>query len=302
MTIQSSLTKGTALLRGANIDTPALDAGLLLAEVLHTDKAGLILHAPETIAEEDADKFQRLINCRLDGEPIAYILGRKEFRGLDFTISPDVLVPRPDTEALVEAAIKELGNVLAGSNFPITVLDLCTGSGAIAIALKNECPSLNVWASDISEASLKIARANAARLLNDKAVHFIRADLFSPFKNSLAPDISFPKNFGLIVSNPPYIPSAEIEGLAKEVRMEPRLALDGGLDGLDLIRKIAERAGQHLADSGILLMEADPRQMDAIHGILLHNGFRDLRLYKDLAGLDRVIGGTFGRDRKDGKG
>jgi release factor glutamine methyltransferase len=182
------------------------------------------------------------------------------------------------------------------------VLDLCTGSGAIAIALKNECPCLEVWASDISEAGLSIARANCARLLHENAVHFVRADLFQPVQNPSNPNVPYPKNFTLIVSNPPYIPSAEIEGLSKEVRREPRLALDGGSDGLDLIRKIVNEAGQYLADNGSLLMEADPRQMDAICAILINHGFTDVRFYKDLAGLNRVIGGTFRRDRKDGKG
>jgi release factor glutamine methyltransferase len=288
MTIQEALTKGITRLSTAHIDTPALDAGLLLAEVLHTDKAGLIIHGPDPITEENHKNFLNLINRRIAGESIAYILGRKEFRGLDFTVSPDVLVPRPDTETLVEAAIKELG-----PDQDKTVLDLCTGSGAIAIALKNECPGLEVWASDISEAGLNIAKTNCVRLLHNKAVHFVRADLFA--------NETFPKNFTLIVSNPPYIPSAEIESLAKEVRSEPRLALDGGSDGLDLIRKIAGEARQHLADNGILLMEADPRQMDAICGILLDNGYRDVRLYKDLAGLDRVIGGTLRKERNHGK-
>jgi release factor glutamine methyltransferase len=295
MTIQEALTDGTGRLRNAHIDTPALDAALLLAEVLHTDKAGLIIHASVTITKENHEKFRSLINRRLAGESIAYILGQKEFRGLNFTVSPDVLVPRPDTETLVEAAIKELGSVRdrTDSNSFAVILDLCTGSGAIAIALKNECPGLEVWASDISEASLNIAKANSARLLHDNAVHFVRADLFT--------NAPFPKNFDLIVSNPPYIPSTEIESLTKEVRMEPRLALDGGPDGLDIIRKISVGAGQYLADNGILLLEADPRQMDAIRGILLSNGFRDLRLYKDLSGLDRVIGGTLREEKSDGK-
>jgi release factor glutamine methyltransferase len=302
MTIQETLTKGTALLRGAAIDTPVLDAGLLLAEVLHTDKTGLILHAPETILEEDNEKFQKLTDRRLAGEPIAYILGRKEFRSLDFIVSPDVLVPRPDTETLVEAAIKELTSFHNNTNLntSITVLDLCTGSGAIAIALKNECPSLEVWASDISEAALSIARANCARLLHENAVQFIRADLFQPLQNSPVSGSSFPKNFTLVVSNPPYVASAEIESLSKEVRREPRLALDGGADGLDLIRKIAGEAVQYLADNGMLLMEADPSQMDTIRDILLNNGFNDVRLYKDLADQNRVIGGTLRREIKDG--
>ncbi|AEF80979.1 peptide chain release factor N(5)-glutamine methyltransferase [Leadbettera azotonutricia] len=304
MTIQNSLTIETARLRAAHIDTPALDAGILLAEILHTDKAGLILHGPDSIPEGDNENFRSRINRRLAGEPVAYILGRKEFRGLDFTVSPDVLVPRPDTETLVEAALQELDSVQSGadSNSRISVLDLCTGSGAIAIALKNECPGLEAWASDISGAALSIARANCARLLHDNAVHFIQADLFQPFQNPSSPNAAFPKQFTLIVSNPPYIPSAEIGGLAKEVRMEPSLALDGGRDGLDLIRRIAREAGHYLKDNGILLMEADPRQMDAIRGILLDNGFREPRLYKDLAGLDRVISGTLNRESKDGTG
>jgi release factor glutamine methyltransferase len=216
------------------------------------------------------------------GECTAYILGRKEFRCLDFTVTPDVLVPRPETETLVEAALA-LGN---GQN--LTVLDLCTGSGAVAIALKYESPSIELYASDISPKALTIARENARRILGTRGIiHFLEADLFTPLTLS-----RFPGSFSLITVNPPYIASGEIATLAREVRGEPLLALDGGEDGLSLIRRIITEAPAFLLPGGSLLMEADPRQMALITLILKEKGYRDIRTYQDLSGQDRVITGV----------
>jgi release factor glutamine methyltransferase len=205
---------------------------------------------------------------------------------MDFVISPDVLVPQPDTETLVEAALAALPQT--PGERPV-LLDLCTGSGAVAIALKHEVPSLEVYAADISPKALAIARENASRLLKKDGhipgdtVHFLEGDLFEP-----VPRI----RFDLITANPPYVPSAEIPGLSREVRFEPLLALDGGNDGLDLIRRILERSPAFLRSGGRLLMEADPRQMPEIALILEKKGYRRLRLHRDLSGLDRVIEGT----------
>jgi release factor glutamine methyltransferase len=216
------------------------------------------------------------------GECTAYILGRKEVRGLDFTVTPDVLVPRPDTETLVEAALA------IGKGQYLAVLDLCTGSGAVAIALKHESPSMEVYASDISPKALTIARENARRILGTgEIIHFLEADLFTPLSLS-----RFPRPFSLITANPPYIASGEIAGLAREVRGEPLLALDGGEDGLGLIRRIITEAPAFLLPGGSLLMEADPRQMALITLILKKKGYRDIRTYQDLSGQDRVIMGV----------
>jgi release factor glutamine methyltransferase len=287
MTIREALTEGKARLREHGIESPGLDASLFLAFILKTTREKLILRDTEPLDESQTVDFSRLLDRRLAGECTAYILGRKEFHGMDFTVTPDVLVPRPDTETLVEAALTISNEELEIRN----VLDLCTGSGAVAIALKHELPSLEVYASDISAKALAIARENARRLLgNDEAIHFLEGDLFESLlifsgQRSAA-------CFSLIVSNPPYIASNEITNLAPEVRGEPRLALDGGADGLDLIRRIIAEAPARLLPGGSLLMEADPRQMAIITLILEKKGYRNIRLYQDLSGQDRVIAGV----------
>jgi release factor glutamine methyltransferase len=224
------------------------------------------------------------------GECAAYILGFKEFWGLDFAVNPDVLVPRPDTETLVEAALAALFPA-AKTGRPLALLDLCTGSGAVVIALKHELPFLEVYATDISARALAVARNNAERLLGGgktrpaaaEPVHFLEGDLFEPVPRM---------GFDLITANPPYVPSAEIPRLPREVRLEPPLALDGGADGLDLARRIAGDAPAFLKSGGRLLMEADPRQMSALALILKKKRYRDLALHRDLSGLERVIEGA----------
>jgi release factor glutamine methyltransferase len=176
-----------------------------------------------------------------------------------------------------------------------SVLDLCTGSGAVAIALKHERPGLAVYASDISPAALAIARGNAARLLGDNAVTFIQSDLFAAFRDppenaKTGPD-TLPRRFNLIVSNPPYVPSAVIPTLSSEVQREPHLALDGGNDGLTFIRKIITESRDYLAPGGALLLEADPQQMETIAGILAVQGYIGVKKYKDLSSRPRVIFG-----------
>jgi release factor glutamine methyltransferase len=339
MTVRETLVEGTALLTSSHIDTPALDASLLLAEVLgegRIDRARLILMYPDSISDGARHRFKELQNRRLAGDSVAYILGRKEFRGLEFTVSPAVLVPRPDTETLVEAALlgcEKLTAALgdsptpAGNNSPpaagsipghgLRLLDLCTGSGAVAIALKHEVPGLEVWAADISEKALKLARINAERLLGQPVeqqqttlplkagamppfgaqspsrLHFIRSDLFARLQSCrwLLRRQCIPERFHLITANPPYVGSAEIEALPIEVKREPRLALDGGADGLDIIRRLIAGAPEHLYPGGGLLLEADPRQMKELYRELETKGFKGIQTYRDLSGAERVISG-----------
>jgi release factor glutamine methyltransferase len=262
------------------VESPGLDAALLLAFVLTTTREKLILMDTEPLDGAAAEEFGRALERRIGGECAAYILGHREFWGLDFAVTPDVLVPRPDTETLVEAALAVLSR--AGKDPPPALLDLCTGSGAVAIALQHESPRLKVYAADISPKALAIARKNAERLLADSPC-FLEGDLFEP-----VPKI----RFDLITANPPYVPSAEIPLLPRELRFEPPLALDGGADGLDLIRRIAEDAPAFLRSGGRLIMEADPRQMPAIARILTKKGYRDIRLHQDLSGADRAIEGA----------
>jgi release factor glutamine methyltransferase len=297
VTVREALTEGSAALKSACLASPALDASLLLAELLGVGRASLAARGPDPLPAESTAAFRRLIERRLGGECVAYILGRKEFRGLDFAVHPAVLVPRPDTETLVEAALETMrerraargGEPAAGA---LNVLDLCAGSGAVAVALKHEMPELEVWAADISGEALETAKANAARLLPRNRytpIRFRQGDLFDAL--SSAPECPGGYSFALIVSNPPYVPGAEIQNLSPEVQKEPRLALDGGGDGLDIIRNIIAGAPDFLCPGGALLLEADPSQMRAAAGLLETNGFIDIKTYRDLSNNERVIGG-----------
>jgi len=307
MTIREALAEGTASLAAAGIETPGLDSSLLLAEVLNTSRSKLTAAAHDNISEALVATFRQLIKRRQSGECTAYILGRKEFYGLEFQVNPSVLVPRPDTETLVETAInreqgarskeqragskeQRISNKAEMGKQPFRVLDLCTGSGAIAIALKHTMPELEVWATDISAEALETAKTNAARLLPPDSIRFLQGDLY----NALLPDSLFllpPSSFLIIISNPPYVPTTDIPSLPPEVRMEPALALDGGNDGLDKIRKIVSRAPEFLCSGGCLLLEADPRQMAAITDLYEKAGFSDIQTHADLSGRERVISG-----------
>jgi release factor glutamine methyltransferase len=330
VTVQQALAQATARLKAAGIGSPGLDASLLLGEVLGLDRAHLFLARPDPLPGDARRRFDKLLERRMAGECTAYILGRKEFRGLEFAVNPAVLVPRPDTETLVEAALEFLDqkggspplragqgpalppqrgarpppaggtaggppqrppdpavSTAPGLESPYRLLDLCTGSGAVAVALKNEAPGLEVWASDISPEALETARCNALRLLGTPTapgalpIAFILSGLFA----------EIPGRFHLITANPPYVESSAIPGLPVEVRGEPLLALDGGPDGLRLIRRIIAEAPEHLYPGGGLLLEADPRQMKAAGIELEKHGFKGIQTYRDLSGAERVIGG-----------
>ncbi|MDR0444529.1 MAG: peptide chain release factor N(5)-glutamine methyltransferase [Treponema sp.] len=307
MTVREALTESAGTLKKVGIETSSLDASLLLAQVLGTNRTALASCGADQLSQEILAAFQSLIDRRKNGECTAYILGKKEFRGLEFFVNPSVLVPRPDTETLVEAAIERIRSGERGvGGEPIRVLDLCTGSGAIAVALKHEMPALEVWATDISAEALETAKANAARLLGDNSINFYLGDLFEPFSaTSHSPlpahcslftahcSLLTADRFSLIVCNPPYIPSDDIKTLSVEVQKEPRLALDGGKSGLETIKQVINGAPDYLSQGGMLLMEADPRQMKDIAVLLEKRGFSCLQLYKDMSDFERVIGGVY---------
>lgn len=309
MTIRETLNKGTELLsiprESSHIDTPALDAALLLAETLHIRREDLIINAGDTVGEKKYTDYTRLLKRRVEGECVAYILGRKEFYGLEFLVNKSVLVPRPETETLVEAAvnildsIEKLNDIDAANAEPLKVLDLCTGSGAAAIALKYTRPQTEVWAADISPEALAVAKTNCERLITlcvtrnithsvahdvahnagkTRSIHFVESDLFCAIND----------RFHLIMTNPPYVKPEDIKALPPEVQGEPLLALDGGKDGLDIIRRIIKEAPAHLLPKGMLLMEADPRQMSEIKKLLENNHFENIKIHKDLTN-ERVI-------------
>ena len=290
MTIREALNEGIRQLSrpcpGALIQTPGLDASLFMACTLAVRREELIIRENEQINENDRIKFANLIKRRINGECTAYILGKKEFYGLEFTVNPAVLVPRPETETLVESAIEICKSLQKEITSEISVLDLCTGSGAAAIVLKHEIPEIRVSASDISAEALAVACENSIKLLGkgegrDDPVNFIKSDLFENINS----------RFHLIVSNPPYVKSGDIGKLAPEVRQEPLFALNGGKDGLAIIRRIIGESPDHLYQGGYLLMEADPRQMNEIKTLMETNGFRECRIIKDLSGNARVLKG-----------
>ena len=305
MLIREAYAQGSADLKFAEIPTPALDSSLILAHVLKTNRTSLVAKGMDTISAKDCEKFCSLIERRALGECVAYITGKKEFRGLEFEVNKSVLVPRPDTETLVEVILEEFLPRTGTANFQfdgsftnkheqekIKVLDLCTGSGAVAISLKNEAPELEIYATDISPDALDTAKKNSEKLLGKNKVNFHLGDLFQALPDSLT-SASSQEFFSLIISNPPYVPSAEIETLSAEVRNEPRIALDGGKDGLDIIKRIINDAPDYLTDGGYLLLEAAPHQMEEISILLAKRGFKSIQLNKDLSGTNRVIGGSF---------
>jgi len=290
MTVREAIAEGKRALKSpcfkALITTPDLDASLLLAKALRLSKEELIIYGETILSEDEHKKFMELLERRISGECVAYILEKKEFRGLEFFVNPSVLVPRPDTELLVEAVLEKerLWNKIGAGGETIRALDLCTGSGAIAISLKNEMPGLEVWAADISAEALETAKTNAGRYQMTESIRFYQGHLFEALPAKL--------KFHVIVSNPPYIPSAEIERLPPEVQREPRLALDGGKDGLGIIREIIAHAPDYLEPRGTLLLEAGPEQMKSVSQTLEKNRFINIKTYNDLSGLERVIEGS----------
>ncbi len=257
------------------IESARLDAELLATRAFSRSRVELYTHYDQPLDETELASYRALVQRRLSGESVAYILGNKEFWSIDFAVDARVLVPRPDTETLVEQALE----LLAKLDKPCRVADIGTGSGAIAIALKKERPDDEVFAVDASPDALAVAQANAARL--NLPVTFLQGDLVS----------SLPGRFALIVSNPPYIPTAEIDTLSAEVRGEPRMALDGGADGLDLVRRLVGGAVAFLADDGWLAMEIGAGQAEAAMGVLRGAGYRELGSRRDLAGVERVVFG-----------
>ena len=260
-------------------DTPFLDACLILAHCMGISRERLFSKFPEA-ASDIPPTFKESWSRRLSGESVAYIVGAKEFFGREFLVDRRVLVPRPDTETLVMAAL-EIGDTLVapGVARKLRLHDVCTGSGAVAISIAAERPAWSVSASDISPAALDVARLNAGRLL-DKAMPTILADLMEGIEGP----------FDIITANPPYVPTDETAALLAQGWKEPTLALDGGPDGLAIMPRLIRQAGAALVPNGFLLVEADALQIKCVHDMFVEEGFCDSRVWKDLAGLERIIG------------
>jgi release factor glutamine methyltransferase len=262
---------------------------LLLCHVLGIDRAALFLRRSneDELCGADRARYERLASRILDGEPLQYVTGESYFMGHRFAVNPAVLIPRPETEVLCDMAIRELTALAEGSKEP-RILDLCTGSGALAISIALAVPKAHLTASDISADALAVARMNAQALGAAARIHFIKSDLFADLQdenNAGAPR----KCYDMIVTNPPYIPTSDIADLQIEVcGHEPFLALDGGADGLDFYLRIATDAGAFLTDGGILLTEIGADQGAQVKATLEAAGFLEVSVFQDLAGRDRI--------------
>ena len=259
------------------LNVAALEAQILLAHTFNKSRTYLLAHPEVTLHEVALSAFAALLQRRLKGEPLAYILGRREFYGLEFYVTPDVLIPRPETELLVELAL-----ALMPDQQPIQVLDLGTGSGAIALAIAKLRPCAVVTAVDSAPKALKVAQRNADRLALSN-VRFIESDWFRGLNHS-AP-------FNLIVSNPPYVAQNDPHLFQGDVQFEPRQALQSGADGLSDIRSIAQAAQRFLAPHGQLLLEHGYNQQVITKALLLSLGYTNVTGYHDFAGQPRVTCG-----------
>lgn len=283
MTYKEVYEMGRAALEQAGVEEAALDARLLLEFVCGTDRNALLAHGDEPVACEKKENYVNCITKRAEHMPLQHITGSQEFMGLSFQVNDKVLIPRQDTELLVEEAMIHLHDGMS-------ILDICTGSGCILLSLlhySNHCRGVGL---DISGEALLVAQQNCRNL--ELEAEFLESDLFSAFE----PDKTGRKQekFDIIVSNPPYIETEIIETLSAEVKdHEPGIALDGGKDGLDFYRKIAKEAGSYLNRGGMLFLEIGYNQGEAVTKLLEESGFLDVQLKKDYAGLDRIVFGTF---------
>jgi release factor glutamine methyltransferase len=300
------LAEATAALDAAGVGTPRLDAELLLATACRLDRAALYARSREPLSHERLATFRALLARRVRREPLQYLVGRQEFWSLDFVVTPHVLIPRPETELLVElalrlplsprfgktrnggpavsAAVGEQRQYVSLQERPaqpaLRLCDVGTGSGCIAVTLAHELPDAEVWALDVSTRALAVAELNAQRLGVARRVRFLRSDLFGSVAN---------RRFDLIVANPPYLTNDDLADLQPEIAFEPRGALDGGTDGLDTVRRLLAAAPDHLIDGGWLLMEIGAGQATDVEMLARAAGLNTVAIRPDYAGLPRVL-------------
>lgn len=276
MTYREALRAGRTHLLEAGVPDADLDAWYLLEFIrkrsgLPGDRTWFLMNDREEMPDSEAKDYRELLDRRAERIPLQHLTGEQEFMGLSFLVTPEVLVPRQDTEILAEEALSRLKPGMA-------VLDMCTGSGCIIVSLARLCPGIRAAASDLSSGALAVAKENAKRL--DTAVSFFQGDLFEGVEGL----------YDVIVSNPPYIPTDDISGLMDEVRLhEPVMALDGQADGLYFYRRLAKESRDFLKPGGCLLLEIGYDQGDAVKNLLEEAGFCNVCVKKDLAGLDRVV-------------
>ena len=262
-------------LKKAGVPDPRIDAELILCHLTGMSRMSMLMQGTKTLTSEQEQRFSSLLLSRTQRKPLQYLLGTQVFYGLDFQVDSRVLIPRQETETLCEWGINHLRSLKKPN---VKALDLCTGSGAIAITLKHECPHADVTAADLSMDALTVASSNAK--LNQTDIRFVQGDLWQPVEGEV---------FDLILSNPPYIPTQDCDALQQEVMQEPRMALDGGLDGLDFYRRIANSALSHLSSDGMISVEVGISEAQDVASLFINAGLIDVQIIKDLYGVERIV-------------
>lgn len=281
MVIQALLMEGFKALEGIEYSNNQQESRLILSHLLGVDRSYLYAHGSDEVPESVVVGFREIIDRRKEGEPLQYILGFQDFMGLKLVVRKGVLIPRGDTELLVQRVIEHVNVEL--SDRPFRMLDIGIGTGAISLAVASSMSKGEIIGVDISEEALSLAEENRKRLRLEN-VRFLKSDLFSGLSNEWF------HSFDIIASNPPYIPNDEINGLQKEVRLfEPTLALSGGSDGLDYYRRITSEAVMFLKKNGLLIYEVGAGQGDAVSEIMKENGFTNINVVLDLENRDRVV-------------
>lgn len=277
-TVKELLNNGNNIIRSIS-DTPYLDVSLLFEKATSLNKIQQITNPDLEIEKNKIDKFNELLSRRLNHEPIAYILGEKEFYSHPFKVTKDTLIPRADTETLVEQAIKYINNNLSNAD----LLDLCTGSGCVGLSIALETNLNSLTLSDISDNALDVAKENSKNLYK-KNINIIKSNLLENCKT-----------YDIIVTNPPYLTKKWCEEVSLDVKKEPLLALEGfGDDGLDIIRLIISTSKYHFKNNkGAIFIECDSRQCNTVKEILLNNNFKEIEIFKDLSNKDRVVKGIY---------
>jgi release factor glutamine methyltransferase len=279
MTLREALKEAVAALRGANVPSDVLAAELLLMHVVGASREWLYAHLDEPLDAAAAERYRELVGRRASGTPTQYLTGRQEFWGLELEVTPDVLIPRPETEHVVEVALARIGKERLRE--ALRVVDVGTGSGCIALAVARELPNARVYATDVSARALAVARRNAARHGLADRITFMEASLLAPFPAG---------SLDLVVSNPPYVSRKEAASLPREVREhEPHLALFAGEEGMDVYPVLIGEAAERLVSGGLLVVELGYDVSERVEALLDTADWRDIEITKDLAGIPRVI-------------
>jgi len=291
MQINQALSRATQILRARGVTEPVLDSAVILAAVLGMPRENMYIEAGKEIGPDRLSLFWGMLERRAGGEPVQYITGNREFMSLDFIVKPGVLIPRPETEFLVEKVMEISACMAREATAGLTIVDIGTGSGAIAVSLavllSPRIPGLRLVATDISTDALCVAQANARKHQADGIVEFVQGNLWEA-----ADQLGLRGMIDIVASNPPYIPAGEIAGLQREVRhFEPTLALNGGEDGLSFYRRLCDEARGYLRRGGALVVEVGVGQAQCVAELIDAGGLLASGVEKDLAGIDRVVWG-----------